>query len=189
MTRRLAAAAVCSTLTMLTALLLPVSSAGAAAPSEDRWLADVNLAMAGSRIYAGDRVSEGGTMLAVNLDIDNTSLASHYDYGQAVGVVLRFARYADAHGVTLLFNTGRLRGEGRQVEAARQLRRAGYPVTEVCGRSGPAESLAHSKQRCRRHFVRRGYTLIANVGNRATDFVGGDYERAFRLPSYGNALS
>ena len=30
--------------------------------------------------------------------------------------------------------------------------------------------------------------IIANVGNRCTDFVGGDYERAYRLPNYGNRL-
>ena len=65
--------------------------------------------------------------------------------------------------------------------------RVGYDVREICGRK-PGETLSHSKQRCRAHFVAEGYTLIANVGNRSTDFTGGNYERAFRLPSYGNAL-
>jgi hypothetical protein len=36
--------------------------------------------------------------------------------------------------------------------------------------------------------VADGYTVVANVGNRATDFEGGDYERAFSLPNYGNQL-
>ena len=61
-------------------------------------------------------------------------------------------------------------------------------VTEVCGRAH-GEGLVHGKQRCRRHFVDEGYTIIANVGNRSTDFTGGNYERAFRLPNYGNQLS
>ena len=37
-------------------------------------------------------------------------------------------------------------------------------------------------------YVDRGFTIIANVGNRSTDFVGKNYERAFKLPSYGNRL-
>ena len=45
-----------------------------------------------------------------------------------------------------------------------------------------------SKQRCRQEFVAKGYTIIANVGNRSTDFVGKNYERAFKLPNYGNRL-
>jgi hypothetical protein len=31
--------------------------------------------------------------------------------------------------------------------------------------------------------------LIANIGNRSTDFVGGNYLRAYRLPNYGGQLS
>ena len=37
-------------------------------------------------------------------------------------------------------------------------------------------------------FKKEGYTLIANVGNNDTDFVGDGYERAYRLPNYGNRL-
>ena len=59
----------------------------------------------------------------------------------------------------------------------------------MCGRISTGEALEDSKQRCRRHFVAEGYTIIANVGNRSTDFVGGDYRRAFRLPSYRDQLS
>ena len=94
MMRPRAAAAFCSVLATLTALVVPVSAAEAAVPSQEQWAADVNQAMAGSRVYLRQRVAQGGTRLAVNLDIDNTSLASHYAYGQAVSVVLRFADYA-----------------------------------------------------------------------------------------------
>ncbi|HYO38986.1 MAG TPA: HAD family acid phosphatase [Nocardioidaceae bacterium] len=159
-------------------------------PSKSEWLADVNRAMRGSRIALHARTGDSavGRRLAVNLDIDNTSLASHYEWGAPVPVVLRFARYARRHGVLLLFNTGRQRGDGRLLRAERQLTAAGYRVTAVCGRRA-GEALAEGKQRCRRQFVRRGYTLIANVGNRSTDFVGGHYERAYRLPNYGNRLA
>jgi hypothetical protein len=51
------------------------------------------------------------------------------------------------------------------------------------------EATVPGKERCRRQFVDKGYTLIANIGNNDTDFVGGDYERAFRLPSYDGELN
>lgn len=188
------AGAVPPTSTARAAVTSPARAAALAAetslPSRDGWLADVGRAMEGSRTHLHVRAGDSavGRRLAVNLDIDNTSLASHYEWGAPVPVVLRFARYARRHGVLLLFNTGRRRGDGRLLRAERQLTAAGYRVTAVCGRLA-GEALADGKQRCRRQFVRRGYTLIANVGNRSTDFVGGGFERAYRLPSYGDRLS
>ncbi len=174
---------------LLLSLLAVPAPAQAALPSKSQWVADTYTAMEGSRAYVGHRVEAGGSRLAVNLDIDNTSLASHYAYGKPVAVTLRFARYARSHGVKLLFNTGRVQGDGRLAAARDLLRKAGYRVTAICGRTSGSESLAHSKQRCRRRFVHQGWTLIANVGNRGTDFTGGNYERAFRLPSYGGQLA
>jgi hypothetical protein len=179
----------CSALLSSAGLVAVAPTAEAALPSQAQWAADVNRAMAGSRVYVRQRVARGGTRLAVNLDIDNTSLASHYAYGEPVPVVLRLAQYAESQGVMLLFNTGRVQGNGALAPVIRDLRRAGYAVTEICGRSSSSQGLAEGKQRCRRHFVEEGYTIIANVGNRRTDFIGGDYERAFRLPSYGNQLA
>ena len=174
--------------TLIVALVgtsLSVPAQGSELPSKDQWLADTREAMYGSRAYVGDRVDQGGRRLAVNFDIDNTALATHYAKGTAVPVVLRFAKYARSQGVTLLFNTGRLRGQTAGV--ARSLRRVGYDVKEICGRMS-GESLAHSKQRCRAHFRAEGYTLIANVGNRDTDFAGSGYGRAYQLPDYDKAL-
>ena len=34
----------------------------------------------------------------------------------------------------------------------------------------------------------KGFTLVANVGNNKTDFQGGGYEKAYRLPNYGGQL-
>ena len=176
-------------LLLLAALVHPAPAQAASLPSKSQWVADTYDAMQGSRAYVGRRVDQGGSRLAVNLDIDNTSLASHYDYGAPVAVTLRFARYARDHGVKLLFNTGRIRGDGRLAKAKDLLRAAGYRVTEICGRTSTHETLTHSKQRCRRHFVAEGWTLVANVGNRQSDFTGGSYEKAFRLPSYGGRLA
>jgi hypothetical protein len=187
-TRRLTATLLSGALALAGLLAVTMPPAEAALPSQSQWVHDTWVAMNGSRVYVDNRVAHGGQQLAVNFDIDNTSLASHYDPGAPVPVTLRFARYADAHGVTLLFNTGRETGGGRMLKAAAELRKAGYVVEEVCGRKS-GEGLTHSKQRCRSHFVAEGYTIIANVGNRSTDFVGGNYERAYRLPNYDNQLA
>lgn len=152
-------------------------------------MTDVRQAMKGSQRYVDNRVARGGgSKLAVNFDIDNTALATHYDPGHAVHRVLRFAKHARSLGVKLLFNTARAIGSANFTMAQRQLTKTGYVVTEICGRN-KGESAAHSKQRCRQHFVAEGDTLVANVGNRRTDFVGGNYERAYRLPNYDNQLS
>ena len=184
MPRRLLLACVLA-LSLLALQPLPLATA---VPSKRAWLADVADAMSGSHTYVDQRAQQGGPRLAVNLDIDNTSLASHYDPGEPVERVLRFARYARSRGMVLLFNTARLAGDGRLRAARRQLERAGYRVTKICGRMR-GESLSHSKQRCRQRFVGAGYTLVANVGNRDTDFAGGNYERAYRLPNYDNQLT
>ncbi len=71
----------------------------------------------------------------------------------------------------------------------RQLRSVGYPVDGICLRISSREPLGASKQRCRTRFKRDGYQLVANVGNRATDFTGGGYGRGFKLPDYAGRLS
>lgn len=157
-------------------------------PTKKHWVKDTREAMYGSRAWIDERTAAPKATdqrLAVNLDIDNTSLATKYAYGKAVPVTLRFVKYAKSKDVAILFNTGRLATELTGI--TRTLQRAGYPIDGICGRQR-GERLATSKQRCRASYVAQGYTLIANVGNRRTDFVGGNYERAFRLPDYGKRL-
>ena len=182
---RKALLAVVATIVLLAVPSAVVPAQASSLPSEDQWLSDVRHAMAGSQNYVQNRAARGGSQLAVNFDIDNTTLASHYEPGKPVARVLRFAKYARGQGLKLLFNTART---GDLSKARRALSRAGYVVTEMCGRY-KGEAIAHSKQRCRQHFVDEGYTIVANVGNRSTDFVGGNYERAYRLPNYDNQLT
>jgi predicted secreted acid phosphatase len=153
-------------------------------PTRAQWLADVRKAMKGSRGYVKERVATktADEKLAVNFDIDNTVIATYYDGGGAIPRMLRFAHLLDRLDVALVFNSGRL--DKQQTRTVRQLTRAGFDVAEVCLRA-KRETLPVGKQRCRGHFIDEGYTLIANVGNNDTDFIGGGYERAFRLPSYG----
>jgi predicted secreted acid phosphatase len=153
-------------------------------PTRTQWLADVKAAMLGSASYARQRAAAktSDETLAVNFDIDNTVIATYYDGGGAIPRMLRFAKLLDRLGVAVVFNTGRVATQKERTVA--QLTRAGFPVDEVCLRAKGA-TLPVGKQACRDHFIEEGYTLIANVGNNDTDFVGDGYERAFKLPNYG----
>ncbi|MFT4264138.1 MAG: HAD family acid phosphatase [Nocardioides sp.] len=130
--------------------------------------------------------SGGGANLAVVLDIDNTSLATHYAWPEPVRPTLRFARRAHELGVKVFFVTGRRTADANAQHP--RLRRAGYTVAGICGRQD-GESLTAGKIRCRKALVARGFTIIASVGNLPTDFKGGYSERTFDLPDYGGRLS
>jgi hypothetical protein len=192
MSRRVLAAVLVVLATALAGLVPSSADAASAArmPTEKQWVSDTYKALNGSRIYVRDRVAragsdQGGSKLALNLDIDNTSLATYYDRGKPVAATLRLVKYAKSKGVYILFNTGR--NVKLRSSTIAQLKKAGYPVDGLCAHY-KGEPLRHSKQRCRQSFVNNGFTIIANIGNRSTDFVGGNYERAFRLPNYGNRL-
>jgi hypothetical protein len=169
----------------------PAATRAAPMPSQRQWEADVWDVMGGSLAYLRQRARQARQSgvpvrrLALNLDIDNTSLASYYDRGAAVPAVLRFAREADRLGMQVFFNSHRPRSSWRTTRRA--LGRVGYPVDRLClARRG--ERVVHSKRRCRASFTGAGYRLVANVGNRSTDFVGGGYDRAYKLPDYGGRL-
>ena len=186
-----------SHLRLLVALLLTVLVTGMsspapaqAVPTREQWLKDVNKVMKGSGAYLRDRTESVGIdeTLAINFDIDNSSIASYYDGPQ---------RRRDpedprssptrpgASASSLVFNTGRLNTQRERT--INQLTDAGYDVAMLCMRK-KGETIPHGKQRCRNKFINAGYTLIANVGNNPTDFVGDGYERAYRLPNYGGEL-
>jgi predicted secreted acid phosphatase len=156
-------------------------------PTRAQWLADVKAAMKGSRPYVRERVAAKGAdeTLAVNFDIDNTVIATYYDGGGPIPLMLHFSKLLHRLGVHLVFNTGRSADQRERTMA--QLTRAGFPVSALCLRN-KGETLPAGKQRCRDGFADAGYTLIANVGNNNTDFVGDGYEKAYRLPNYRGVL-
>lgn len=170
----------------LTAMSAPAPAAQAV-PSRDQWLKDVHKAMKGSGAYLRERAGSGETGLAINFDIDNSSIASYYD-GHDAGAIPRIrklAAVAGRLGVALVFNTGRTNAQRQRT--ADQLAAAGYDVASLCMRR-KGEAIPHGKQRCRDRFMAQGYTLIANVGNNPTDFTGDGYEKRYRLPNYGGEL-
>ncbi len=125
--------------------------------------------------------------MAFNLDIDNTSIATHYAYPQAVPQVLAIARRYRAKDVKLLFNTGRYSDQLGGIKQA--LTKAGYKYTIVCGRRH-GMTIQAGKERCRDVFLGHGYVLLANFGNNPSDFTGTqNWSYSFHLPSYDGRLS
>ncbi|RLU87000.1 hypothetical protein CTZ27_24835 [Streptomyces griseocarneus] len=181
-------------LAALAAAVLPIASPGTAAsaqaaplrgvPSYQTWQDDVKKAVGPAIPWLSDRVGQGGRNLAIVLDIDNTALETYYHPGQADKPVRDVARWAHDHGVSVLFVTARTSSSS----AERQLADAGYPVDAVCTRDH-GESKGDGKERCRQELTEDGYTITANIGNRSTDFEGGSYEKAFKLPDYDGQLS
>jgi hypothetical protein len=165
----------------------PEPAARRGLPTYEQWLADVRTALRGARPYVKQRVADAapGERLAINFDVDNTVLATHYRPGQAIAPIARFSRFLERQGVAMLFNTARPATQRAKTKA--QLQAAGYPISGLClGTRGL--TVPGGKQACRDRFADRGWTLIANVGNNDTDFVGDGYERAFALPNYGGRL-
>ena len=180
MLRRLLTVAMMAMVLVLSVMAAPTQAA--TVPSKQAWLDDTVKALAGSRTYVGKRVANTSGRLAINLDIDNTSLQTYYDRGKAIPATLRLVRYAKARGVSIFFNTGRHVSMHDSVDPPAQAR--GLPGRRHVLKQR-WETLSESKRQCRRFYVKKGFKLIANVGNRRTDFIGGYSTPAYRLPNYG----
>lgn len=118
------------------------------------------------------------------IGVDNVALAARYDWPRGVAPTLRVARHARRLGMAVFFVTGRQRSDLRNV--AGPLRRAGFRWEGICGRN-PELPIPAAKQRCRRSFAERGYTITANISSNTKAFHGGYYERAFLLPDIGGS--
>ncbi|MEJ8659844.1 MULTISPECIES: HAD family acid phosphatase [Streptomyces] len=159
------------------------------------WQRDVSAVVATARPYIEQRTADAsGRRLAMVLDIDNTSLETDFHYfweypTPAVEQVLDLARYADSRGVDIFFVTAR----PGIIESltSYNLHKAGYPVDGLYVRSIPDlfEEVSAYKTGKRAEIEAKGYTIIANVGNRSSDLVGGHAERTFKLPDYDGKLS
>jgi len=149
------------------------------------WHHDVARAYAGLPAYLRSRAA-GGERVAIVLGIDNVALATRYDWPHAVPPTLRLVRQARALGYAVFFVTGRSEDDAHRL--AGPLRRAGFAFEGICGRAHGMR-IAPGKTRCRRSLTARGYTITANISTHQQAYVGGYYERAVRLPSYGGRLS
>ncbi|MDF3303019.1 HAD family acid phosphatase [Streptomyces tropicalis] len=174
----------------------PAGSAAAAAGKVDyaTWQKDCTAVMDQALPYLERRVADGrpGEKQAIVFDIDNTTLETDYGFSYpqpANRPVLNVARYAQEHGVSLFFVTAR----PGIIKAPTKfnLEYDGYDVDGlyVRGLLDLFKNVADYKTAQRADIESRGYTIIANIGNSATDLSGGHAERTFKLPDYDGQLS
>ncbi|MEU4094516.1 HAD family acid phosphatase [Streptomyces sp. NPDC026673] len=168
------------------------ASATAAPVDHETWLRDVRLVIDQAHAHVRDRTSapKPGEKLAIVLDIDNTSLETYFDwwFPPAVAPTRDLARYADSRGVDVFFVTAR--PDFIHPATLYNLEHEGYPVAGLYGRSIPDlfDEVSAYKTAQRAAIERRGYTIVANIGNNTTDLVGGHAERTFKLPDYDGRL-
>ncbi|MGC0411174.1 putative secreted acid phosphatase [Streptomyces sp. SAI-195] len=172
----------------------PVTAAAAADVDYDTWQRDCRAVMATALPYLKERIADSapGEKQAIVLDIDNTSLETDFGFSYpqpANRPVLEAAEYAQEHGVALFFVTAR----PGIIEAPTEwnLVHAGYESSglHVRGFLDLFRDVAEYKTEQRAEIEAKGYTIIANIGNSATDLSGGHAERTFKLPDYDGQLS
>jgi predicted secreted acid phosphatase len=138
---------------------------------------------------------------AIVLDVDDTSLSSYdclkrVDFDRdgtdcagngdmpAIPQTRSLYRSALAHGVTVFFVTGRR--AGFRATTVANLHRAGYAGTlRLKMRPDHQRRGLYDgwKARTRKRIARRGYRIVANVGDQRSDLDGGSALRAFKLPN------
>ncbi|WP_079404658.1 HAD family acid phosphatase [Streptomyces sp. 3211] len=183
----------------------PAAAPAAAAPGGNAailgidyatWQRDVAAVIDAARpaIEARIAASPAGEKPALVLDIDNTSLETDFHWfwtfpTPAISKVRALTQYAHARGVAVFFVTAR---PGIiQSLTEHNLKAVGYPVSGLYVRDLPDlfDEVSAYKTGKRAEIEARGYTIIANIGNSATDLVGGHAERTVKLPDYGGKLS
>ncbi|MFF0834241.1 MULTISPECIES: HAD family acid phosphatase [unclassified Streptomyces] len=170
------------------------ASATAAKVDHATWQKDCQAVMDQALPYLEGRIAAAGPgeKQAIVFDVDNTTLETDFGFSfpqPANKPVLDVARYAQEHGVSLFFVTAR----PGIIEAPTEwnLEHDGYEVSglRVRGFLDLFKDVAAYKTAQRADIEKRGYTIIANIGNSATDLSGGHAERTYKLPDYDGQLS
>ncbi|WP_328495673.1 hydrolase [Streptomyces sp. NBC_00414] len=158
------------------------------------WQQDCRAVMAEALPHLKDRIADAapGEKQAIVLDIDNTTLETDFGFSYpspANAPVLDVARYAQDHGVALFFVTAR--PDIIKSVTDYNLRHVGYKVSGLYVRSfiDLFTDVADYKTAQRKAVEAKGYTIIANIGNSATDLSGGHAEKTYKLPDYDGQLS
>ena len=147
--------------------------------------------------------SARGGKLAVVFDIDETVLSNlphmkESDWGYrekewdkwmarsaapAISPLREVYRVARDRGVAVFFITGRTAKDRRDTARNLALQGMGKYEELITRPDGPKEPAADFKSARRREITARGFTIIANIGDQATDLEGGFAERTFKLPN------
>jgi predicted secreted acid phosphatase len=158
------------------------------------WQHDCQVLMDQALPYLKQRIAAGkpGEKQAIVFDIDNTTLETDFGFSYpqpANKPVLNVAEYAQEHGVSLFFVTAR---PGIIYSATDyNLKQVGYEVSGLYARGfgDLFKDVATYKTAQRVDIESKGYTIIANIGNSATDLSGGHAEKTYKLPDYDGQLS
>ncbi|MEU6668576.1 HAD family acid phosphatase [Streptomyces sp. NPDC046727] len=158
------------------------------------WQKDCQAVMDQALPYLKQRIAAAGPgeKQAIVFDIDNTTLETDFGFSYpqpANRPVLEAARYAQEHGVSLFLVTARPGIIYLPTEY--NLEHDGYEVSglRVRGLFDLFKDVAAYKTAQRADIENDGYTIIANIGNSATDLSGGHAEKTFKLPDYNGQLS
>ncbi|MFF8728803.1 HAD family acid phosphatase [Streptomyces sp. NPDC015171] len=158
------------------------------------WQKDCQAVMDQALPYLKDRIAAAGPgeKQAIVFDIDNTTLETDFGFSfpqPANKPVLNVAKYAQDHGVSLFFVTARPGIIYLPTEY--NLEHDGYQVAglRVRGLFDLFKDVAAYKTAQRADIENDGYTIIANIGNNATDLSGGHAEKTYKLPDYNGQLS
>nr|WP_242602675.1 HAD family acid phosphatase [Legionella taurinensis] len=142
--------------------------------------------------------------LAIVLDIDETSLSNYDDIikndftadrqaihqqilkARAPAIKPMLALYKDAieHGVKVFFVTGRNQSELKATET--NLLKAGYKHWAglyVRPDNYQQQSIVPFKAHARELISKKGYTIIATIGDQYSDLMGGFAKKEFKLPN------
>ncbi|MDQ1017328.1 HAD family acid phosphatase [Streptomyces afghaniensis] len=171
-----------------------VTAAAAADVDYATWQKDCQAVMDQALPYLKQRIAAAkpGEKQAIVFDIDNTTLETDFGFSYpqpANKPVLEAARYAQERGVALFFVTARPDIISSFTEY--NLKQAGYQVSGLHVRNfiDLFKNVAEYKTAQRVDVEKKGYTIIANIGNSATDLSGGHAEKTFKLPDYDGQLS
>jgi len=158
------------------------------------WQQDCQTVMDQALPYLKQRIAAAkpGEKQAIVFDIDNTTLETDFGFSfpqPANKPVLNVAEYAQEHGVSLFFVTAR---PGIIEEPTEwNLEHDGYDISGlyVRGLFDLFKDVAAYKTAQRVDIENKGYDIIANIGNSATDLSGGHADSTFKLPDYNGQLS
>ncbi|MFJ8158922.1 HAD family acid phosphatase [Streptomyces sp. NPDC094468] len=194
-TRRMSVTAV--SVAALAGMAAPAQAAtasGSTAVDYATWQRDCQSVMDQALPYLKQRIAAAtpGERQAIVFDIDNTTLETDFGFSfpqPANKPVLNVARYAQEHGVALFFVTARPGIIYLPTEY--NLEHDGYDVSGlyVRGLLDLFKDVAAYKTAQRVDIENNGYTIIANIGNSATDLSGGHAEKTYKLPDYDGQLS
>ncbi|MFF5967478.1 HAD family acid phosphatase [Streptomyces collinus] len=170
------------------------TTAAAADVDYGTWQKDCQAVMDQALPYLKQRIAAAkpGEKQAIVLDIDNTALETDFGFSYpqpANKPVLEAARYAQERGVAVFFVTARpdIIASFTQYN----LKQTGYQVSGLYVRDfiDLFKNVAEYKTAQRVDIERKGYTIIANIGNSSTDLSGGHAEKTYKLPDYDGQLS